>query len=361
MQDPYAFSINDPKWARLSKILAENRPKPNGASDKSFEVFIKGRPEHERQEWRDFFAAYSAAQNKSAAEEPVAIERGKRDPIGRNVRRIHVNTDEFIIYCADHVDDEDDLCTLSYWFKPTMSNEKAKEMRVGLCPISAQIARLADAVTGMRPILGDSGRHRRERERAYDLMARAMAFGLEGQQTQAKAILDELEKETTLRRDSQNRMRYIFATTMSFLAIVALGLVLKGIETTRFGAPAIGAEPVKTLVIDVLLFGALGAFFSVVYDIKAVKVHHAISVPEMIYAGAIRIPVGVIAAAVVILLITGDWVLSGLGDVSKSWSLLLLGFLAGFSEMFVPNALKDMEKQSTITKPGDGATAGTNG
>ena len=146
-------------------------------------------------------------------------------------------------------------------------------------------------------------------------------------------------------------MRYIFATTVSFVAILILGLLLRDYETNLFGA-GLGDPASKAVLINVLLFGAMGAFFSVVYDIKAVKVHHAITIPEMIYAGAVRIPVGVIAAAVVVLLISGEWMLGGLGADPAFWSLLLLGFLAGFSEMFVPNALKDAEARSTVSKPG---------
>ena len=103
-------------------------------------------------------------------------------------------------------------------------------------------------------------------------------------------------------------------------------------------------------MIGVLLFGAMGAFFSVVYDIRSVKVY-AITNPVLIYAGAIRIPVGVIAAAVIILLTEGKWVLGGLDEASKSGSLLLLGFVAGFSEMYVPNALKNVESTSSVSRP----------
>jgi hypothetical protein len=89
-----------------------------------------------------------------------------------------------------------------------------------------------------------------------------------------------------------------------------------------------------------LLFGALGAFFSVALSLPKLTVNHAISVPEMLYAGFVRIPIGLIAAAVVMLMIGGGWFLSTETQTAETVHMALLAaFAAGFSESFVPNAL----------------------
>lgn len=239
---------------------------------------------------------------------------------------------------------------MHYAFKTTLPNEAAKVMRARLCPVAAQIARLVDNLSGTISRFSRRRRRERERERAFDLMARAMAFAFEGEKAHAQAILDELEAEITLRRDSKHRMYYVFANTYSFLLIASIGVVMKSTGSLIVGPPLqFGPEIV---VIDVLLFGALGAFFSVVYDIKGVTVHHAITTMEMFFSGAVRIFVGVIAAAVVILLVGGGWMLGGLGDSSMLWSVLLLGFSAGFAERLVPNALKNVEERTNISRPG---------
>lgn len=349
MQDLYQWTAGRTEWADLRAALANGKQKLNGTLNGSLDAFVEQQPEEARARWRALLAAYRADHRNHAPWEPSEGVRGRKDPVGRTIRRVYVDTDEFLVYCAED-EAEDDICTVRYLFKSGVSNEQAKRMRAGLCPIAAQIARLTDSVSSMSSRF-DGRRQRRERERAFELMARAMAFGFEGQHDQARTVLGELETEINLRRDSKNRMRYIFATTLSFLTIAAAGIILKNGELQLFGPP-LGTDESQTLVVNVLLFGALGAFFSVVYDIRSVRVHHAITIPEMIYAGAVRIPVGVIAAAVVILLITGQWLLGGLGDEPRSWSLLLLGFLAGFSEMFVPNALKNVEERATVAPPG---------
>ncbi len=67
----------------------------------------------------------------------------------------------------------------------------------------------------------------------------------------------------------------------------------------------------------------------------------------MIYAGFVRVPIGVIAAGVVIFLISGGWILASISGDYRLPSLYLFGFLAGFSELFVPNALKQVETGQT--------------
>lgn len=351
MKDLYEWSANRPEWDELRKELANRKLRFDVRSNGSFESFLRELPDSDRRKWQDLFSAYLADHLAETGQPSTILTKGQTDPAGRTVRRIHVDTDEFVIYCADDAADPDDSSGLHYLFKPGVSNEAAKGMRAGFCSIAAQIARLADTVSAMRS-WRESRRQRQERERAFELMARAMQFAFEGEPKQAEAVLAELRDEINLRRDSRNRMRYIFATTVSFLAILFAGVLLKDTNTSLFGE-GLGTPANKNLLINVLLFGAMGAFFAVVYDIKAVKVHHAITIPEMIYAGAVRIPVGVIAAAVVVLLFTGGWMLGGIGESSRDWSLLLLAFLAGFSEMFVPNALKEVEARSSVTTPGE--------
>ena len=96
------------------------------------------------------------------------------------------------------------------------------------------------------------------------------------------------------------------------------------------------------------MFGALGAFFSVSIGLKDVRVNHSITLSEMLYAGFIRVPIGIIAASVVILLISGGWILNNLDDGVKTWAYCLFGFLAGFSELFVPNTLKQVESSTRV-------------
>jgi hypothetical protein len=99
------------------------------------------------------------------------------------------------------------------------------------------------------------------------------------------------------------------------------------------------------------MFGALGAFFSVSIGLNKLKISNTITLTEMLYAGFVRVPIGVIAASVVILLISGGWILGAIESEYQTWTVYLFGFLAGFSELFVPNALKQAESMTQVNNP----------
>ena len=87
------------------------------------------------------------------------------------------------------------------------------------------------------------------------------------------------------------------------------------------------------------------------------RIAHSLTVSEMIYTGFVRVPVGIIAAGVSILLVSGDWILGGLDDTSRYYSVYLLGFVAGFAEQFVPNVLGRIESTSRADLNGASDTA----
>jgi hypothetical protein len=293
------------------------------------------------------------------------VTKGEEDPLKDIVTRVYVDTESFIIYTA--ADEAGDAGRLRYILPDDY--ETARGYRKRLAPIAAQLAAVSDVVASMRgwwaarfPKLSQ---YTVLRERTLDLMARAMQQAFEGDCKTAQALLASAQKEVTKRRDSRNRMRYILANAISLCVILFIvfvergGLQAGGLAALFSGPAPAGGEPSGDFrVIDVLAFGALGAFFAVSAAINRVKVSHApISIWEMLYAGFVRVPIGVIAAAVVILLISGGWILSSVAPDYKIWAFYLFGFLAGFSEMFVPNALKQAEATATVQQPGaqDGA------
>lgn len=278
------------------------------------------------------------------------IQLKEKDAAGNVVRRIFVRTDKFVIYSADDEDNSDDACSLHYTL--AVDYDRAKPYRAHLLEVAPAVACITDTICAMKPLRWSTMNRRyfSTRERAFELMARAMAFAFEGHADAAKAILASLRQEIEERRDSNNRMRYIAATTVSFLMIVVGWLVWRQADIDLFSVPVkFGDVPIP--VANVLLLGALGAFFSVVIDVRKVKVNHTIAIAEMLYAGSIRVPVGLIAAAVVMLLVAGGWILGSVGDDYRVWSVYLFAFLAGFSEMFVPNALKQMEEKTVVERP----------
>lgn len=291
---------------------------------------------------------------KSAQTEKATPTKGQPDPHGDDVEKIYISTAEFVIYTVASRDHS----RLRY-FMPTTDYEKAKLMRLGLTPITGLLALIDDVVCDLRA-RAEEANWSALRERTTDLQARAMQLAFEGQGTRAVDLLSTVRAEVENRRDSRNRMDYVFANLIALVCTLSLWLVFEGLPFPWFllDLHALLVEPILLSpglpgfrAIDVLALGALGAFFSVSLGIRSVRINHAIRRFEMLYSGFVRVTIGVIAAAVAIMLIKGGWILAAIEPSYMIWTVYLFGFLAGFSEAFVPNALNRVESSSNVQTP----------
>jgi hypothetical protein len=264
------------------------------------------------------------------------LTQGQPDVHGLMVRRIYVVTDDYAIYAAEDVTGPAKVTTLT--FALSHDDETARRLRRNVAPLATDLARIGDAVLAVKPRDAACPKFALHRHRAFSMMARAMALAFDGAPEEAKGVLAFVRRGAESMRDSANRMRYVAAITAAFLMIGLIGLACRYLEWPPFAAPS--SEMGAARMVDVMLLGAVGAWFSVALEIQKVRLRHAISRSEMIYAGLVRVPVGVIAAAMVVLLAQAGWLPFAEDGVMGASAAYLLGFLAGFSEMLVPNALK---------------------
>lgn len=313
------------------------------------------------------------------------LKKGDEDPLGDTVDRILVGTDRFIIYSVvqedtpsrgkdpDGTENEPNRITKllggfnggatdHVWLRTKYPRdyECAKKLRASLGSIAAELAYICDAVDSIcRSGSLDTGRSNSLRRRATEMMARAMEMAYEGNETKAEELLDRLRKNITTLRDSKNRMRYVQGNLIALASILVLWLVLRFNEPTAALILTGLSGPFDVHVLDILALGAIGAFFAVSASVSSIRVDHSVTFWEMLYTGFVRIPIGVIAAGVIIFLMSGGWLLASIEPTRLSWTYLLLGFLAGFSELFVPNALRQVEAASTVAVPSTSARTQT--
>jgi hypothetical protein len=294
--------------------------------------------------------------------ESTVIRKNAEDPLGDKVTKVHIRTECFVIYT---VACEADQVRRPRYFLPG-SYAAAETFRKRLNPISGSLNRLNDMIVGMRPDGLALPFYRRQYrslgERSLEHQARAMQQAFEGNAADAEVVLSEFQAEVENCRDSRNKMRYILANAAALILVLIAWLIL-GDATESAGqfvalmTASLGAEHADIRLVDMLTLGAIGAFFAVSIGINALRISHSITIPEMFYAGFVRIMIGVIAAGVLLLLILGGWVLASIDPQYKFWSFYLLGFLAGFSELLVPNALKRVEETTAVNSPPPPANA----
>jgi hypothetical protein len=286
----------------------------------------------------------------------IVITKNADDPLGDKVIKVHIRTERFVIYTV--ACEADQVRRPRYFFPGKYA--AAETFRERLNPISASLNRINDMIVGMRPDGLALPFYRRQYrslgERSLEHQARAMQQAFEGNATDAEVVLSEFQAEVENCRDSRNKMRYILANAVALILILIAWLILSDANESAGQIAALmtasfDAKHADIRLIDMLTLGAIGAFFAVSIGINALRISHSITIPEMFYAGFIRIMIGVIAAGVLLLLILGGWVLASIDPDYRFWSIYLLGFLAGFSELLVPNALKRVEETTAVNSP----------
>ena len=294
-------------------------------------------------------AARAETETRATGEFRTFVAPGDIDSLGDEVERVYIRTEKYQIYRARH--QHGDIAPTMLRHMIDADHHEAAAMNARLTPILQDGFGVCDVMSSIRPMrIFGTRSHDELREQVYKTIARAMAYCFDGEGEAAAQMLAELRAEVARRRDSVNRMRYVSVNVLSLLVCVLLVAVAGRLGVEELFAFQIAETPIMA---EMLFFGALGAFFSVAVTLNRLKVDHAISLSEMAFAGAVRIPIGLIAAGAVMLLIGGGWLFDGgLGEMNTLYNAYLLAFAAGFSETFVPNTLtKVAEARGAAPQP----------
>jgi hypothetical protein len=207
-------------------------------------------------------------------------KRDQPDPDWDEISKIYVQTERFMIYSRKNgakgqAEDRVDFGGLRLRFNG-VDPEEALKLRQSLHPTMRPIARIMVVLCGMRPSpipLLKFVNDQREKswnsltERCYAFMANAMQMALEGNAQKAKEMILIFREEIEMRRDSGNKMRYIFANAAT-LSLIAFAWVLvafierdQSVIALLYTGDTLTEGPIPLKYRDVLMFGAIGAFF----------------------------------------------------------------------------------------------------
>ena len=227
-------------------------------------------------------------------------------------------------------------------------------------------------IAPLNPIRGeingllDGWRCRREGDRRYHRVLRfdrrvgdALVVAFEDDVPDAAILLARIKQDILDERTAWARFEYLMAAFGAGLFMI----VLTHLFTPAPISPPSSTEPVQVFgVYGASLWaaaaaGAAGAFFSIATGLRGRTV-----LPDLLWLAntmdaILRIVIGVIGAAVLITLINlqlfklsfGSAEIGGVGAAPNDWlKVLLVGFVAGFSERLVPDLLS-----KAATKPAE--------
>jgi hypothetical protein len=180
----------------------------------------------------------------------------------------------------------------------------------------------------------------------------ALVLALEDDVTSGGTLLERIKQDILDERVATARFWYlIVAFAVGFVSTGALGIF------TRLWDKA---TPIGTDLLEATMTGAAGAFFSIAIGIRGRTILPDLRWVSNAMDGVLRMIIGLMAGAVLMGLVDAGVVNVPLGDKAmasddpRHWLfVLLVGFIAGFSERFVPDLLSKSSgtTDAPMTKP----------
>ena len=231
---------------------------------------------------------------------------------------------------------------------------KARQQRQQLATLNLVRAQINGLISDW-----SKSRYARFREKAAKYESRvasALILCLEGDGVAALASLNDTKADIVAERTSWGRFEYLISA--SIFSLIAIGVfTLLQHKYFRFPVPSGNIWLAARA-------GTIGAFFSIALAIRDRTVLTNLHRRDNLADAALRILIGIVAAGVLVLMLSSNLVPSftiGKAEISGpliAWqTVLVVGFIAGFLERLVPDLLKQVDKATDADKAAADKTA----
>ncbi len=253
---------------------------------------------------------------------------GSKDLNGSLIKKIYARGDEYIIYEIEDSIGVDSLKVLIYT-KVEEDNE----------PI-INFQKVKDNFDKLKSILYRSGSDASYRHRA----ASAIVKAIHGDVSASNALLQSIEADAQedYKHKTYGRLVYLLGAFLITVLCVLIGFI----GYINRETPFMSNNPDFTFVLYSISFAVLGGFLSV--SLKAKEVFHQRAIDYWMYAiyGAERLLASIIAGVATYIFVASGLILSTFNNNENGiYVLMVISFISGFSEKFIPNSLNKIENQ----------------
>ena len=241
------------------------------------------------------------------------------------------------------------------------ASQTAQAQRASLAPLNPVRGDINGLIDGWRASQRGAGQGRAAR---FDRrVADALIVALEGDVAGAQALLNEIKADLLAERTSIAQFYYLEIAMVVVVVDILLDLILGG---RPIGSLTDGVQTKSLWLASGA--GAVGAFFSISNGIRSRTVLTDLDMLSNGLDAGLRVIIGVIAAPLLICLLASGVASIKLGAASLgpqsmvgagyNWMLVLVvGFLAGFSERLIPDLLAKASDAISGKSPAAAAAA----
>jgi hypothetical protein len=176
----------------------------------------------------------------------------------------------------------------------------------------------------------------RQKSRYLKRIAVGVAACMIGDSEGAKRILTNVLESSETRLKNQGRLVYLLGTGIVSLLTLTIAWVAYKSSPQPLSIHVLGACSVAA--------GGLGGVLSVCFRLRQVEIEIDDGWVFSLALGASRAVVAVLGACLVFVGAEADLFFGALVRTNPLWAPIALGFVAGFSETFVPNLVKKTEQ-----------------
>ena len=221
------------------------------------------------------------------------------------------------------------------------SPEQRDRQRRDLTPLNPLRGEINGLINGWR--LSKAEYYRVRAHRFDRRVADALTIGLQGDMVGATLLLERVRQDIIAERTSWARFLYLMIASAVVVAII----LLAGVVTADWFGAIYNFRGAGTRTWLAAGAGAFGAFFSIATAIRSRTILTDLRLRDNTADAVLRVVVGAIAGALLIIIIESETIrlqIGGLGltpeTLGRNLSLvILLGFIAGFSERLVSDLL----------------------
>ncbi len=140
-----------------------------------------------------------------------------------------------------------------------------------------------------------------------------------------------------------------FAAKLIYLISSLIFVIINGLIAAFFGLLGYNkTDPETTLYLYAIVFGGFGGYLSISININKLELETEGNNVLHIVTSISRVFIAMISSLVVLVMIKSNIFLGLLNESNENFEFVIYSFcvLAGFSESFIPNILKNSEKNN---------------